>query len=73
MYNKVIFIKKSILQAYVTRIYLLKAEKATTNYDGKMHQKYQNKGYKKHEYMQEIGLHFMTIFLCKWRMKSIPK
>ena len=56
----------------VSRIHVLKAEKATTNYAGKMQQKYQNKGYKKHEYMQGIGLHFMTIFLCKWKMKSIP-
>ena len=63
MYNKVIFIKKSILQTYVTRIHVLKTEKATTNYAGKMQQKYQNKGYKKHEYMQGIGLHFMTIFV----------
>ena len=63
MYNKVIFIKKSILPTYVTRIHVLKAEKATANYAGKMQQKYQNKGYKKHEYMQGIGLHFMTIFV----------
>ena len=30
MYNKVIFIKKSILQTYFTRIHVLKAKKATT-------------------------------------------